>query len=178
MWLIFLQSFLLFFNFLQSCIANARCSLLLISSSDSWLQVFESNLDLLRRKGEFIAHVIKLWEGQKWLKVRCSQDGHCLSFLLLLVQWVSWRVLENISALPSPFSTSADREDGILSSWFQFLKSQARILLSLLGSCAHFWINHWWCQGSKVESWQLPFKFHDQKEHFWEAGVELERQCQ
>lgn len=57
-----------FFNFLQSCITKARYSLLYISSSDSWLQIFDSNLSLLRRKEEFITHDIKPWRGQILLR--------------------------------------------------------------------------------------------------------------
>ena len=50
-------------NFLQSCIAKARCSFLLIPSSHSWLQVFES--EPAQEKRGFYDSGLKLWEGQK-----------------------------------------------------------------------------------------------------------------
>lgn len=47
--------------------------------------------------------------------------------------------------------------------------------MSLLGLYANFWSNHY-CQGGKVESWQLLFKLHDPKQQFPEAG-RVKRQC-
>ena len=45
-------------NFLQSCLARPRGSLPFIPSSDPWFRVFERDLSLLRRKGDFRAHTV------------------------------------------------------------------------------------------------------------------------
>ena len=110
--------------FFKAALQKARCSLLLISSSDSWLLVFESDLDLLRRKWDFVIHTVKP-EAQmlpRWSVPLISSLG-MLGFL---------RVLENMSALHSSFCFCQQRGTFLLGSNFLnlkqgfLLKSQAR----------------------------------------------------
>lgn len=137
-----------------------------------------SKLNLLRRKGKFLAQAIKPWKARNDLKPETQMLPRWLlplvSTSLSVMDFLESARNNSCPTLTSLYFYQQRRKIALPLCLILVFKISRNDSMSLLG--LYFWSNHY-CQGGKVESWQLLFKLHDPKQQFPEAGRVNANKC-